>query len=106
MEDIEGIKVIVQPTPAPKPNQRTSSEEVECRHRTDDIVGAPRQQLPLQDRLTQPYMGVYNERQWDKNGIVGRFMGPLEELYFDFIPHEDLVKRINENRNRLITRRR
>ena len=58
---------------------------------------------PLMDRMTQPYMGLYNEKQWDRKGVVGRFMGPIEDIYFDLMPNEALKQKLNINNNRLIS---
>lgn len=55
------------------------------------------------NRVVQPYMGVYNEKQWDKRGMLGRFISPIEDLYFEFMPSEQTLQSINPNYNRLVT---
>lgn len=55
------------------------------------------------DRLGQPYLGHTNDRLWDKNNLMGRFMGPLEDLYFEFIPNDDLMKKLNFDRQRVVS---
>lgn len=55
------------------------------------------------ERLGQPYLGIHNDRLWDKNNLMGRFMGPLEDLYFEFIPNDDLMKKLNLDRQRVIS---
>ena len=48
-------------------------------------------------------MGIYQDKLWDKNGIAGRIMGPIEDIYFEFMPNPELVERLNLNRHRVIT---
>lgn len=58
---------------------------------------------PLINRFAQPYMGMYQDKLWDKKGVMGRIMGPIEDIYFEFMPNPEMVESINFNQDRLIT---
>lgn len=91
--------LIIEPTPY---HQETSNQEGQsnnCQTNTND----PRWQEHVLVRMTQPYMGVHNDRIWDKRGMVGRFMAPIEDLYFHFIPNDEMLKALNVDPNRVIT---
>jgi hypothetical protein len=48
-------------------------------------------------------MGMYQEKLWDKSGIFGRIMGPIEDIYFEFMPNPEMVEKMNFNQDRVIT---
>lgn len=93
IQDFQDARAIVRP----------ADRSNDCATERTISTPEPRLQRPLMDRFTQPYMGLYNERLWDKKGIMGRFIGPIEEIYFDFIPDPEMVKALNFNQNRIIT---
>lgn len=55
----------------------------------------PHVSQPLIGRISKPYLGAHDQRLWDKRGFMGRLISPFEELYFHFIPNEEMVRAIN-----------
>lgn len=53
-------------------------------------------QLRIEQRLLQPYLGVHSKKQWHHEGLMGRIMSPIEDIYFSFLPDHQMVQRINE----------
>lgn len=86
------------PTPY---HQETYEQEgqSDCQTKSND----PRWQEHVLLRMSQPYMGVHNDRIWDKRGMMGRFIAPIEDLYFQFIPNDEMLKVLNVDPNRVIT---
>lgn len=89
--------IIIGPTPHFE--EPAIEDNYDCMRPTQN----PRWQEPIMARMAQPYMGVHNDRLWDKRGMMGRFMGPIEDFYFHFIPNEEMMKVLTVDPNRVVT---
>lgn len=108
---IEQVQEISEEVSSPIVSKTHQSQDAcEC---ASEIVGAqqhqshPRShQRKLLHRITKPYLGHFDEKQWDKKGIMGQIMRPIEDVYFAFLPDDEMVQMINTNlvnEERLIT---
>lgn len=83
-----------------KPTLKQQIEQPEARPRPS-FSYEPTQRLL--ERVSQPYLGVHDQKLWDQNGFFGRIMSPVEDIYMHFLPDSDMVKSININQQRVIT---
>ncbi|KAG5680636.1 hypothetical protein PVAND_010130 [Polypedilum vanderplanki] len=58
---------------------------------------SPEDTVAFLDRVSKPYLGMLNagnEKLWDNGGIVGRFIGPLEDTYLEIVKQNEYEPQI------------
>lgn len=48
-------------------------------------------------KMAEPYMGMYGEKLWSNQGIMGRFVGPIEDTYLEYVQHHKNLPQIDHN---------
>lgn len=58
------------------------------------ITITPEKTVALLERVSKPYLGMVtqgNEKLWHNHGFVGRFIGPIEDTYLEFVQQNQFV---------------
>jgi hypothetical protein len=45
-------------------------------------------------KFDKPYLGMVQGKVWDNQGIVGRMVGPIEDIYMEFVEHNHQLPKV------------